>query len=162
MADKIKMSTEADFFSFDLTGYGVVTVDWGDGSEKLTKTLNEFGESFRHPYSNTSLRTITINGDNITVLMCYGVLANLDVSHCTELLLLNVDGSQLTSLDMSENTALAGLNVRENGFSAAALNALFDTLHNNTGEDKNIEIRDNPGADDCDRSIAERKGWSFL
>ena len=41
---------------------------------------------------------------------------------------------------------------------ASELNALFGILHNNTGN-KTISIYENPGAGDCDRSIAERKGW---
>ena len=96
---KIKMTTEAiDDFSIWLYGSGVATVDWGDGSEKVTQTLKERmgiygGVNFLHPYSNASLRTITINGDNITGLQ--GQSGN----------------SNITSLDVSKNTALTELNV---------------------------------------------------
>jgi len=199
---KIKMTTEqGGYFYFSLAGSGTATVDWGDGSEKATLTLNEnrYGVEFSHTYPNATIRTISINGDNITGLSCLGItsldvskntaltslsiysqLTSLDVSKCTALRYLSVSGP-LTSLDVSKNTALTSLTIYDNyqltsldvskntaltylgvsgKLTAAALNALFGTLHSNPGE-KRIDIIGNPGAADCDRSIAERKGWTF-
>ena len=220
---KIKMTTEqGGSFSFQLAGNGVATVDWGDGSEKVSLTLNEErGVEFTHTYPNATIRTITINGDNITrlqcrditsldvrlcseltILGCSGTLTSLDVSKNTMLIRLDCGYNQLTSLDVSRNTALTELlcnrnqltnldiskntaltelycggnqlkilNVSKNTaltrlncnsnqlLTGSALNALFETLHSNTGE-KIINIFDVPGANDCDRSIAERKGWT--
>jgi len=203
---KIKMTTEQDDdFSFYLGGSGTATVDWGDGSEKVTLTLNAnefnpFQTEFRHTYPNATIRTITINGDNITGLYSRDIVTSLDVSHCVELTnlswhsskiasldlskntaltylsvhnsrltsldvsknialtYLNVMGGQLTSLDVSKNTALTLLDIRGNQLTTSTLNALFGTLHNNAGE-KYINIFDKPETSDCDRSIAERKGW---
>jgi len=204
---KIKMTTESSYFSFFLGGSGVATVDWGDGSEKVSLTLNERGVLFTHTYSNATIRTIAINGDNITSLNCE-FSTSLDVSRCTELtklecigpfasldvskntaltylqctgLLTRLDVSrntalthlicvsdQLTSLDMSKNTVLAFLSC-SGQLSSSALNALFGTLHSNNTTyivdmdkvaPKHIRISSNPGAADCDRSIAERKGWT--
>ena len=165
---KIKMTTErGGECKFRLAGSGVATVDWGDGSEKTMLTLNESreGVEFNHTYPNASLRTITINGDNITMLsmpMVFGIsffdVTSLDVSRCTELTILVCNG-KFTSLDVSKNTALIALGCSGN-LTAAALNALFKTLHSNAGE-KYIDISGNPGAGDCDRTIAERKGWRF-
>ena len=46
---KIKMTTEeSGRFDFSLGGSGVATVDWGDGSEKMSLTLYEGGVSFEH------------------------------------------------------------------------------------------------------------------
>jgi hypothetical protein len=67
--------------------------------------------------------------------------------------------NQLTSLDVSNNTALTSLECSENQFTADGLNALFGTLHGNTGS-KAIHIFGNPGAGTCDRSIATDKGWT--
>jgi len=64
----IVMTTEHDGVIFHLSGSGTVMVDWGDGSEKDSLTLNG-GVVFRHFYPNESIRTITINGDNITKLI---------------------------------------------------------------------------------------------
>jgi hypothetical protein len=72
----------------------------------------------------------------------------------------------LTALDVSANTALTKLSVQANLFTAAALNALFGTLHSNPGE-KTIYIRNNPrsgsvgsGTSDCDQNIAESRYWT--
>jgi YD repeat-containing protein len=46
-----------------------------------------------------------------------------------------------------------------NQLTTAALNALFGTLHSNRGY---INIEGNPGEEDCNRSIAKNKGWSFF
>jgi hypothetical protein len=45
-----------------------------------------------------------------------------------------------------------------NQLTSAALNNLFETLPGNT-EAKSIHIGDNPGTEDCNRSIAEEKEW---
>ena len=245
---KIKMTTElGGYFRFLLDGSGVATVDWGDGSEKASLTLPKY---FDHTYPNATIRTVTINGDNITKLNCQDI-TGLDVSRCTELTNLQCIGSitsldvskntalteldlrcwqlssldvskntaltqlfvsgGLTSLDVRRNTALTALDVSYNKLTATALNTLFGTLHSNTvppvqgflNESKNqvltalkntykqlgtatlnaefgslhsntallaqssgydiakiIKIGNNPGTADCDRTIAEKKGWT--
>ena len=184
---KITMTTEeGGKFEFYLTGSGVATVNWGDGSEKISRTLdnnNEWGVNFRHDYPNANIRTITINGENITGLQIgihHDIITSIDVSRCSELTRLEINFSKLTSLNISKNTALTYLNVEANQLTSldvsrntaltslsvggqlttAALNALFRSLHRNAGE-KRIYIGGNPGERDCDRSIAESKGWTF-
>ena len=111
---RITMTTEqSGQVSFRLSGSGTATVDWGDGSERVSLTLNENGVEFRHTYPNATMRTILINGDNITGLSVgSGIrLTSLDVSRNTVLTSLDVSGSGLTSLDVSRNTALTSLRV---------------------------------------------------
>ena len=238
---KIKMTTDSNSnLAFILTGSGAVTVDWGDGSEKVMQTLNEGRVRFEHTYyPNVGIHTITIKGDNITEFWG-GDIMSLDVSRCTELTKLEIINGQLTNLDISKNSmlkhlwfsnvALTNLDVSKNtalevlvsesqlasldvsknialkvlvcegqitsldvskntkleilicngqltnldiskntalkllGFgnqlTVANLHDLFRALHSNMGE-KYIRIDSNPGAFDCDRSIAERKGWTF-
>jgi hypothetical protein len=72
---------------------------------------------------------------------------------------LNCGNNQLVALDATTNTALTNFHVQHNLFDAAALNALFGTLHSNTGT-KYVYIRDNPGAANCDKTIATGKGWT--
>ena len=153
---KIKMTTDYNDFFVILSGSGVATVDWGDGSEKITLTLPTH---FSHTYPNNSIRTITINGDNITKLHS-NFITSLDVSRCTELTYIYTEQSRLTSLDVSKNKALTSLGFTTCQFTASALNAMFGTLHSNAGE-KTIDLYGTSGAEDCDRSIAERKGWTF-
>ena len=107
---KITMTTEEVSVLFYLAGSGVATVDWGDGSAKVSLTLDEYGIPFEHTYTNASIRTITINGDNITRLDCRYNITSLDVSRCTELTKLSCGGS-FTNLDVNKNTALIVLAV---------------------------------------------------
>ena len=130
----VKMTTEKNGeFRLRLGGSGIATVDWGDGSEKVTLTLSEEGYpkgvEFKHTYPNATIRTITINGNTIVMLAC-GYITSLDVSKNTSLTELGCSGSfmsidlsknsvltnlfidgQLTSLDVSKNTALTELEV---------------------------------------------------
>ena len=97
----------------EISGNGkTATVDWGDQSLPETKILQ--GEMskipFTHTYSNTTLRTITITGENITALICPDLqLTSLDVSQSTGLYELCCGNNQLTSLDISQNTYLSWL-----------------------------------------------------
>jgi len=159
---KIKMSTEADGrIILLLAGSGLATVDWGDGSEKVTLTLHEedgLGVTFEHTYPNASLRTITVNGDNITGLYTeVRAFTSFDVSRCTELTSLMLYYCSLKTLDLSKNTALTKLLC--SGLSTATLNAMFGTLHNKAGE-KVIYMSRSSESEISDRSIAENKGWT--
>jgi len=82
------------------------------------------------------------------------------VNKNTALTYLRCHVNQLTSLDVSKNTALRYLDCRNNNLQADALNALFESLHDNaTSGDKFISIGSNSGTNTCDRSIATAKGW---
>ena len=115
-SDKIKMTTEAGGkVSVYVAGSGTATVDWGDGSEKLTLALDERGVEFEHSYPNAAARTIAVNGECITGLACSSIkLTDLDVSRNTELTRLTCSYNQLTSLDVSKNTALIRLFINGN------------------------------------------------
>jgi hypothetical protein len=47
-----------------------------------------------------------------------------------------------------------------NQMSATVLNAMMTSMHNNDVPDKIFNLRGNTGADDCDRNIAGKKGWT--
>ena len=67
---------------------------------------------------------------------------------------------QIKHLDLSNNIVLKDLRCDSNRLSATALNALFETLHDyDLGATKTISICNNPGAADCNTSIATDKGW---
>ena len=204
----ITMTTETDDeVELLVYGKGVVTVDWGDGSEKDIMTFGEDGLEFHHDYSGAAIYTIMMSGDSILALRCdrceltsldvsknralvsldcssnqltgldvsrnkalssldcsNNQLTSLDVSKNTALSYLDCSSNQLTSLDMRKNTALTFLLCKANLLTTAALNSLFETLHNNTipRETKEIYIYSNSGEKDCDRSIAMSKGWAVL
>ena len=111
----ITMTTEqGGQVSFRLGGSGIATVDWGDGSERVSLTLNENGVEFRHTYPNATMRTILINGDNITQLSSGGIrLTSLNVSRNTATVLTRLSVSGITSLDLSRKTALTSLSVSD-------------------------------------------------
>jgi Leucine-rich repeat (LRR) protein len=95
----------------------------------------------------------------LTKLECYdNRLTALDVSRNTALTELECGYNHLTALDVSRNTALTRLNCRNNQLTAEALNALFADLPAHSGS---IRIKDNPGSNACDRSLATDKGWIF-
>ena len=106
----------------------------------------------------------------LEVLRCdQNRLTDLDVSKNIALKILECNYNQLTILDVS-NTSLMFLSVVGNQFSASALNNLFRTLpdysKDNRGNAIYISERaenvvGNPGILDCDRSIAEERGWHF-
>ncbi|MDR1680379.1 MAG: hypothetical protein LBS12_01145 [Prevotellaceae bacterium] len=112
--------------------------------------------------ANTALAYLNCNNNQ---------LPSLDVSANTALISLNCNNNQLPSLNVSANTALTNLEARSNLFTAAELDALFYTLHNNSGS-KWIYIKDNPkagssgygtpgdGTANCNQNIATGKGWS--
>ena len=120
---------------------------------------------------NTDLRYFSCTGNQLTVL---------DVSKNTKLYYFACPSNQLTSLDVSQNTKLdelicannllstlvvsrdtapLWLDFATNQLTASALNDLFRTLPTKYGY---IFIEDNPGTHECDRSIAEEKGWEVV
>ncbi len=172
----ITMTTKATKVSFTVAGKGEITIDWGDGK---ISNLNNAIESemipgwfvFAHEYSGTTAHSIVITG-NVTTLYCRNnQLTALDVSRNTALTDLNCDWNQIKSLNVSKNTTLWALSCAGNQLTTSALNDLFKTLPDYSGSDivgaiyistrnDNSEIG-NPGIFDCDRSIAEKKGWGF-
>jgi len=133
-------------------------------------------------FSNHLSKLIIVHNTSLTDLYCHNnQLPGLDVSmntnlqklHCgqnqidildvsknSELLELYCGINRLTTLDVSNNTMLKELFCDNNLLSTGALNTLFETLHSDTvSSGKIIEISRNPGTNDCDKSIAENKGW---
>ena len=86
-------------------------------------------------------------------LMC------LDVGKNEALEYLDCNENLLTDLDVSRNVLIEELDCAGNNFSAEALNSLFETLCKTNRKNRNIFIYGNPGADSCDKSIVENKGW---
>lgn len=115
----------------------------------------------------------------LTELYCYNNrLTKLDLSKNTVLVRLNCSQNQMTNLDLQMNTKLNRMDCYENRlttldfsknkelnyavcsdnrFTGEELNALFSTFYN--GAKGTIFIGGNPGEKDCDRKIAENRGW---
>ena len=147
--------TGADELRFSMSGTGTATIVWG--AQKETAELSEDEHtSFILDIPDINSRTVTIYG-NIKGIECvWGEITAVDVSRNTSLQKLLISMSPLTGLDVSKNSALTYVDVKANQFSAEALNELFGSLHGNGGT---INIAYNPGTDECNKSIAEAKGW---
>jgi len=100
-------------------------------------------------------------------------LTTLDLSRNTKLWFLNCTSNQLTSLDAIHNTTLIRLLCDGNQLAASVLNDLFRTLQDEVDDyhdggsketfyGRKITITGNPGASDCDISIAEDKKWKVF
>ena len=123
---------------------------------------------------NKTLRRLYCNGARLTSLDVSGCtalqelgcpdnqLSSVKLGNNPVLWIINFNRNQLTSLDVSECTALMWLDCGRNPLDAAALNALFGTLHSNPPGDKSMIIDYTPGVGACDRSIATAKGWDVL
>ena len=99
----------------------------------------------------------------LTEIICANsFLSQLDVSNNIALKKLHCYRSWISDLDLSNNIALEELDVSENDMSTESLNRMFETLHSNDTLNvlnKKVYINDNPGVKDCDKTIAEKKGW---
>lgn len=108
-----------------LNGSGTATIAWGDGTKKKKHELTGFDKywdeekkdeyTVSHNYSGTSVRTITITGNNITHLGCFSLgLTDLDVSKNSALIGLVCGDNQLTNLDVKNNPVLTRLSCGDN------------------------------------------------
>lgn len=112
--NQMTMTTANTLVKLQLRGSGTFSFDWGDGSSKNTGTfgvdINDDGEGwyeFSHNYSNNTLRTITISGDNIYGLEIKDMqLLTLDVSKNFSLNSLTCSNNQLTVLNLGRLTNL--------------------------------------------------------
>ncbi len=173
----ITMTTEETYIHLYVETFNegeIITIDWGDGdpeefkSFKVYKDWDEDGEDeihyvlstddIEHEYSNKNPHIVTIKG-NIKGLDCNITnLTSLDVSKNTALTYLICSSNNLTSLDVSKNTKLTELDCGYNNLTSAALNQIFRDLPQVTSG--TISIYGNPGTETCDKSIAKNKGWN--
>ena len=88
-----------------------------------------------------------------TTIVC--LIAGTTLSANTTLIHFYCRDNLPTALDASANTTLTHLDCDDNLLTAEALNALFETLHDNRGHSKSVFVSNNPGEAECDKSIAE-------
>jgi len=109
---------------------------------------------------DNNLTSLDISKAKISGLYCSdNQLTSLLLSEKCSLEVLHCSNNELTELKLHHQKKLEWVDIRNCKFQASALNELMQTLHGGGGK---MTITGNPGADDCDRSIAEGKGWKFL
>lgn len=104
----------------------IVKIDWGDGNVKEYKSDEEIEEGYSghldfsdypfyifYEYANKDIHTITIEGENIVRLGCWGGLSSLNVT-CKSLIYLDCEQNNLTTLDLTKCPALMGLHCPNN------------------------------------------------
>ena len=128
---------------FGLAGSGDARIDWGDGKSDAV-TLGAELQDISHDYPDDSAyHTITIVGTEVTGLDCQmNNLTSLDVSENTALEELECADNKLTSLDVSRNTMLELLDCSANQFSVEALNDMFAGLRDGTKEERDESVSD--------------------
>jgi len=101
------------------------------------------------------------------------LITKLDLSECSTIDYLVCKCQELSELSLNKSNKLNYLDVSYNKLNTESLNALFISLPQNPNpwpdneeeqdcyEFLTININSNRGTDDCDRSIAENKGWLF-
>ena len=90
---------------------------------------------------------------------------HLDLQFNTKLELLNVYGNNINRLDLSNNPSISQVTITDNQLNAETLNGLFQSLPDVNNlfiyNTYYIFTKGNPGDDECNKSIAEDKGWTF-
>ena len=133
---------------------------------KLTELDFKYNDKLGSVYClKNNLTSLNVShNDSLRILWCYNnKLQDLDLSKNLVLYSLRAHANLLTKLDVSSSIRLVDLDCEDNKFTAESLNAMFETLHNNpTQSAKEVYIALNPGVDDCEKSIAETKGWKVV
>lgn len=160
ITDGITMtSTKSGEVSFLIAGSGTMIINWGNGKKSETHTLSDYDDDFlsTHRYSHTyayydtTRRTITIRGKNITHLNCIeNQLISLDVSSNTALKGLWCFEKQLTNLDLHNNTALEILWLVGSRLTNLDLNnnATLTSLSCNNNQLRNLDVSNNTALKD--------------
>ena len=132
-----------------------------DNNQLTSLDVSKNGKLIHLICHDNQLTSLDVSKNNALInLACENnQLKTIDVSKNTALEQLSCSGNQLTSLVFKNHDKLDLINCENNQLSAQALNALFNSLSDGDYGAR-LTIRGNPGADDCDWSIAEEKGWS--
>jgi len=147
--------------SITITGESITYLDCNQkGVFKLDVTKNTALAFLNCGYNKLTSLDVRKN-PALKDLYCYmNQLKDLDLSKNPSLEYVSCYSNQLTKIDVSYNLKLHSLMCENNKLSAKALNDLFETLHHfKLGRTKVVSIPENAGAADCDKTIAEDKGW---
>ncbi len=143
-----------------MVGPGDVNVNWGDGrTEHFSSSVTDI----RHHYLDSGTYTVTITSSNIKRFYTSNLqVDDIDIRSCSDLRSISSVNGNLGALDASNCEYIRTIEIDRNNFSAEALNNLFKSLpQHEEGYQASLYISNNPGAETCDKSIAENKGWKF-
>jgi len=178
----IDVSNNTELLSLDCGGNNLTNLDLKKnsallhlfcGGNRITNLdLSKLPNLLRLDCNGNRLTNISVGYcKNLYELDCRGnQLLSLNVSGNSKLAIMDCSWNgagtdKLSNLDMSSNGVLVKLKCCSNGFSASALNALFESLHSLPYvyiDDKTVDISGNPGSKACDKQIAKDKGWRVI
>lgn len=133
---------------------GICELDLQNNTE--LQSLVAGGNSYTTPLSlvhNTKLVAVDLEGSN---------LESVDLSRQPDLRRLNVANNKLTAIDLSSNTSLENVDCRYNLMDACSINDLLFTLPVIMAENEDkpkVWIAGNPGAEDAETDLASWCGW---
>ena len=171
---KMTLVVASSDVKFEMTGAGYLTIDWGDGTKEQF-TLSKYKSEYFHEYQSGERHTIILNGwvstlyagkfymdgndatnqiisldagnnNSLKYLDCSeNILANLNISKCTELTELYCWNNQLTSLDVSKNKALTMLKCWNNQLTNLDISKNVELTEMSCGNNKisNLDLTHN-------------------
>lgn len=116
----ITVITEAEEVDFWVETFQVgesITIDWGDGKVSSITTIKDESEDddrYSHVYSNKGSHVIKLTGNIIGFYNEDPMKTDVNVSKCPNLQELSLHYGSLSSLDLTQNKALASLNCCDN------------------------------------------------
>lgn len=143
----------------DVSKNGALQVLWCNGNQLTHLNLEQNTQLTElYCYCNSLTRLDLGKNTALVRLNCsQNQLTHLNLSMNTELKRMDCYENRLTTLDFNKNTKLNYAVCSDNRIAAEELNALFATFFR--GAAGKIFIGGNPGEKECDRSIAESRGW---
>jgi hypothetical protein len=147
---KLDISNNVKLNHLSCSSMGLDTIIWGEKQE--LRFLNCSTNNLQNiPTENSPLLRYLIFQSND--------IKTVDVSNNIYLEYLFCSNNFLSNLDLTNNQKLKMAYCTDNLFESKELNELMLSLHNNNTGTKHIYIDKNPGTEQCDKSIAENKGW---
>lgn len=107
--------------------------------------------------NNLTMLNLTNNKALVRLNSSQNQLTFLDLQENKELNRIDCYENRMSSLDFSNNRKLTYAVCSDNQFTVEGLDAWFNTFYKGTAG--KIFIGGNPGEKECDRSIAEARGW---
>lgn len=151
---------------------GSLEIDKGTFCELRFSNCSELEEIWASDYNNIGQLTVLEidKAESLRGLFCDGnCLTSLDVSNCLALEYINCQNNQLASLNISNCPELTHLECSNNQLSAFEINSfLYDLPIHESVQNENeypadcdwrVSLEKNPGYDNYDKSILEKKGW---
>ena len=122
MATMTLVTSKSGAVSIILRGSGSASINWGDGKSDTYTLSATVNKTCSHNYTNSTSRTITITGNNMTYLSCDNIQATgLNVSGNTALENLSCSTNLLKTLSVSGFSKLVSLQCQSNQLTSLTL-----------------------------------------